>query len=148
MSGERTESPMSILVVDDELMIAMFLEDMLVDLGCKVLGPASAVASAMALIEAEGHALDGALLDVNLRGELVYPVADALTRLDVPFVFVTGYAGHGIDPRYAAITAVAKPFPFSTIDRVVRDFGNRRRSRQARATLPVAAPATCSGLSA
>ena len=44
MSGERTEGPMSILVVDDESMIAMFLEDMLVDLGCEVLGPASAVA--------------------------------------------------------------------------------------------------------
>jgi CheY-like chemotaxis protein len=130
MSAEPAAHPLSILVVDDESMIAMFLEDMLLDLGCTVVGPAGAVASALALIEAGGQTLDGALLDVNLRGELVYPVADALTRLNVPFVFVTGYAGHGIDPRYAAVTAVSKPFPFATIGRVVQDFSDRRRIRR------------------
>jgi CheY-like chemotaxis protein len=140
--------PLSVLVVDDESMIAMFLQDMLLDLGCTVVGPAATVASAMALIETCSHTLDGALLDVNLRGELVYPVADALTRLGVPFVFVTGYAGHGIDPRYAAVTAVSKPFPFSTINRVVQDFSVRRRIRLDRPGPPIQQQRAAGGLTA
>src|SRR4051794_19599940 len=135
MSPDAPEDPLSILVVDDETMIAMFLEDMLIDLGCKVVGPAGAVAPAMALIEASGQGLDGALLDVNLRGELVYPVADVLTRQGVPFVFVSGYAAHGIDPRYAAIQAVAKPFHTTTIDGVLKGFEDRRRAKRANVAL-------------
>jgi CheY-like chemotaxis protein len=149
MTSDISRHPLSILVVDDETMIAMFLQDMLLDLGCNVVGPAGAVAPAMALIEASGPTLDGALLDVNLRGELVYPVADALTRLEVPFVFVTGYAGHGIDARYATVTAVPKPFPAAAIDRVVRDFADRRRIRLGSPGTPlVSAQTTCGGLTA
>ncbi|MFL5253557.1 MAG: hypothetical protein ACJ8AI_11790 [Rhodopila sp.] len=55
--------------------------------------------------------LDGALLDINLRGELVYPVADVLAARGVPFVFITGNALHGIDPRYAAIPPWPSRFP-------------------------------------
>jgi CheY-like chemotaxis protein len=135
MNVERSMDPMSILVVDDEAMIAMFLEDMLVDLGCRVVGPAGAVAAAMALIDTDGHILDGALLDVNLRGELVYPVADALARRDVPFVFVTGYPEHGIDTRYSGVTHLGKPFPLATIDRIVKDFATHRRARLATESL-------------
>jgi CheY-like chemotaxis protein len=121
--------PLSILVVDDEAMIAMLLEHMLLDCGCNVVGPAGAVASAIALIEANAETLDGALLDINLRGETVYPVADALMHRSVPFVFVTGYGRHQIDPRYAAIQALGKPFPSQAIDRVVRSFEDRRLAR-------------------
>ncbi len=129
MSAGRAMSGLSILVVDDESMIAMLLQDMLMDLGCSVVGPAGAVAPAIALIDSSGRALDGAFLDVNLRGELVYPVADALLHRSVPFVFVTGYSRHQIDPRYAAIPALPKPFPVATIDSVVKTFEDRRRAR-------------------
>jgi CheY-like chemotaxis protein len=129
MNAEQPEDKLSILVVDDETLIAMLLEDMLLDLGCNVVGPAGAVAPAIALIEANDRMLDGALLDINLRGELVYPVADALKARDVPFVFVTGYASHGIDPRYAAVPALGKPFPAPAIDNVVKTFQERRRAR-------------------
>jgi CheY-like chemotaxis protein len=128
MTGE-TAPPLAILVVDDEAMIAMLLRDILEDRGCEVVGPAGAVAPALALIQAGGRALDGAILDINLRGELVYPVADVLIQHGVPFVFVTGYAKHQIDPRYAKIIALPKPFPSATIDRLIRTFQDQRRAR-------------------
>jgi CheY-like chemotaxis protein len=121
MNADMMGKKLNILVVEDEAMIAMFLEDMLIDLDCRVAGPVGAVAPAIALIES-GPSLDGALLDVNLRGEHSYPVADVLLRLDVPFVFVTGYGALGIDPGYRAIPALAKPFPFRTLNRVISTF--------------------------
>src|SRR4051812_26880823 len=84
---------LAILVVDDETLIAMLLEDLLLDLGCTVIGctvigPAGSVAQSLALVHGSGRMPDGALLDINLRGELVYPVADVLTARGVPFVFM------------------------------------------------------------
>ena len=125
------DKTLNILVVDDETMIAMFLGDMLIDLGCNVVGPAGAVAAALALIEASGDTLDGALLDVNLRGELAYPVADALISRQIPFVFVTGYAAYGIEARFRAVPTVNKPFRLATLEAIVEDFAARRIARPA-----------------
>jgi CheY-like chemotaxis protein len=129
MNATPPHDGLAILVVDDETLIAMLLEDLLLDLGCTVVGPAGTVAQSLALVEKSGRALDGALLDINLRGELVYPVADVLIARGVPFVFITGNALHGIDPRYAAIPALAKPFSDETISDVVRGFEERRIAR-------------------
>jgi two-component SAPR family response regulator len=124
MAEPQGHSP-RILVVDDEVMIAMLLEDIIVACGCEVLGPAGNVATAMSLIEGHGQGgIDGAFLDVNLRGELIYPVVDALAARNVPIVFVSGYAGDGIDPRYAAIPALAKPVPIAEIEHYVKEFTN------------------------
>jgi CheY-like chemotaxis protein len=133
MISDTVRNKLNILVVEDEAMIAMFLEDMLIDLDCRVAGPVGAVAPALELIES-GPVLNGALLDVNLRGEPAYPVADVLLRLGVPFVFVTGYAAHGINPRYGAIPAFAKPFPFRTLDRIVSTFAAQRSARRTNPT--------------
>jgi two-component SAPR family response regulator len=130
MNAVHSDDVLSVLVVDDETMIAMLLEDMLLDIGCNVVGPASSVAQSLALIEASERKLDGAFLDINLRGEFVYPVADALMARDVPFVFVTGYAAHGIDPHYAAIPALSKPFPLNAINSVVQNFKARRGAKK------------------
>jgi len=130
MNAEPPGGGLSILVVDDETLVAMLLEDMLLDLGCRVAGSASTVAQAIELIEGSDQTLDGAFLDINLRGELVYPVADALAARDVPFVFLTGYASSGIDPRYAAIPALVKPVSMATFENVVRNFAERRRRRK------------------
>src|ERR1700692_3817867 len=79
-----------ILVVEDEMIVAWLLEDMLADLGCAVVGPAVSINQALAMIDAE--AIDAAVLDVNLNGQVSYPIADALAARGVPFVFSTGYA--------------------------------------------------------
>lgn len=110
MSGQ-TRSGLAgrrILVVEDEPLVAMLEEDMLVDAGCEVLGPAATVAQALALI-AEGRP-DGAILDVNLGIKSVYPVADALEALGTPFVFVSGYGQHGLVGPHRARPMIQKPF--------------------------------------
>jgi len=76
LSGKR------ILVVEDEVMVAWLLEDMLGTLGCAVVGPAARINQALAMIGAE--VIDAAVLDVNLNGEKSYPVADALAARGVP----------------------------------------------------------------
>jgi DNA-binding response OmpR family regulator len=77
LSGRR------VLVVEDEIMVAWLLEDMLTNLGCTVVGPAARIDQALALIDAEGF--DAAVLDLNLNGTKSYPVADALAAHGVPF---------------------------------------------------------------
>jgi CheY-like chemotaxis protein len=80
---------MDILVVEDEMLIAMLVEEMLQDLGCRVVGPVSTLEDALARISRD-H-LDGALLEANLRGDSSSPAADELLGLHVPFLLVTGY---------------------------------------------------------
>src|SRR5690349_13650335 len=75
-----------ILLVEDEGLVAMTMEDMLVDLGCDIAGSFGGVAAALAWLAGE-PALDGALLDVNLGGEMVFPVADVLIARGVPIIF-------------------------------------------------------------
>ncbi len=113
--------------LDDETMIVMLLEDMLADLGCTVAGSAGSVAQSLAVIQRNELTLDGAFLDINLRGELVYPVADALKARGVPFVFVTGNTVYGIDPGYAGVPALPKPFGPHAIEQAVKLFAERRR---------------------
>jgi CheY-like chemotaxis protein len=80
---------LKILVVEDEALVAVMVEDMLVALGARVVGPASTLAQGLALAAAE--ALDAAVLDVNVRGEPITPLADLLRQSGVPIVFATGY---------------------------------------------------------
>lgn len=83
-----------ILIVEDEFLIAAMLEDMLVDLGAVVVGPAATVAKGLALAGTE--ALDAAVLDVNVSGLRVDPVAEALSERGVPIVFATGYGNSAV----------------------------------------------------
>ncbi len=89
MEQEAQLSGMRILVVEDEPLLAMTSADLLADSGCAVAGPVSSVKQGMQIIEQE--AIDGAILDINLRGEMVFPLADALAERSIPFVYVTGY---------------------------------------------------------
>jgi CheY-like chemotaxis protein len=98
-----------ILVVEDEYLIAMDLADRLADLGAEVIGPAGSLAEALAIVAAEGSRIDGAVLDVNLRNERVYPVADALVAHGVRFVFASGYDGGLTPPAYADMPRQVKP---------------------------------------
>jgi CheY-like chemotaxis protein len=110
-----TKSPLSgrrILVIEDEMMVAMLLKDFLADLGCTVLGPAARVEQALAMIEAAG-ALDAAVLDINLNGQKSYPVADALAARGVPFVFATGYSRDSMLNGHREFPLLQKPYRLS-----------------------------------
>ena len=103
----------SILIVEDEPLIAMMLEDFIVSLGHQVSGNCDSVSSA--LKEVERSEFDLAILDINLKGESVWPVASALRNKGTPFVLATG--GH-VDPppaEFANVPTIEKPY---TIDRV------------------------------
>ena len=102
LSGRR------VLVVEDEIIVSWLLQDMLADLGCEVVGPAGRVDQALAMIETE--ALDAVLLDLNLNGQMSYPVADALVARGVPFVFSTGHAKNRLLEAYQAFPVLQKPF--------------------------------------
>jgi CheY-like chemotaxis protein len=88
----------------------MMLEMMLDTLGCVVTNVAGTLPRALALADDESIVLDGAILDVNLGGEKVYPVADRLTARGVPFVFCTGYGPAGIEAKFAQSPTLAKPY--------------------------------------
>ena len=108
MSPDSPISGRKVLIVEDEMIVAWLLEDMLAELGCAVVGPAASVKQAMAMIDAAP--IEVAVLDVNLNGEMSYPVADALTARGVPFVFVTGYDKNRMLDGYRALPVLQKPF--------------------------------------
>ena len=96
-----------VLLVEDEALVAIMMRDMLNDLGFSVLGPMSNTSSALAA--AKKAEFDCAILDLNLGGEISYPVADALALRGLPFIFVTGYDKEGVESRYAAVPLLQKP---------------------------------------
>ena len=102
------EPRLRILVVEDEMLVAMNLEDMLIDLGHEVAGVAARLGAALAL--AREGAFDLAMLDVNLAGEDSFAVADLLAERGIPFVFATGYGGDGIRGDHSAAPVLQKPF--------------------------------------
>jgi CheY-like chemotaxis protein len=97
-----------ILVVEDEALVAMLVEDALLDAGAEVIGPAATVAEALRLLQAARP--DAAVLDLNLAGETSTPVADVLAAAGVPFVVATGYGADGLPPAHAAVPVLAKPY--------------------------------------
>jgi CheY-like chemotaxis protein len=101
---------LKMLVVEDEAMVAMLVEDILIDLGCEVVGIAATVEQGLLLLATGRGRIDAAILDVNLGGEKVFPIADVLAQLGVPFIFASGYGRGGIEPRFADRLVLAKPF--------------------------------------
>jgi len=101
------EAAARVLIVEDEALVALVLADQLSDMGLSVVGPCSNVTEAKTAV-AESD-FEVAILDVNLGGELVYPVADLLVSRGTPFVFVTGYGRESIDRRFAGVSVLEKP---------------------------------------
>ena len=97
-----------VLIVEDEAMVAMLLEELVLELGCHVVEVAARVDTALASI-AE-RCFDIAILDVNLEGEPSYPVADELELRGIPFLFATGYGAQAIPEKYQCHTILQKPF--------------------------------------
>ena len=112
--SKRELSNRKVLVVEDEMIIAMLIEDMLDEFGCKLVGPATNVPRALELIGKES--IDVAVLDLNLDGKDTYAIAGALQRKNVPFIFATGYGSAGLRQEYGNRPVLQKPFPASDLE--------------------------------
>jgi CheY-like chemotaxis protein len=107
-----------VLIVEDELMIRMLLEDMLSELGYTIAAQAARVDEA--LQAASTAEFDLAILDVNLDGEPISPVADALAARGTPFIFATGYGERGLPEPYRDRPTLKKPFQMDSLERVLQ----------------------------
>lgn len=107
-----------ILVVEDEFLVAALLEADLAAAGCTVVGPFTNLGSAMQAVHDE--AFDLAVLDVNLNGEMVYPLADVLSARAIPFVFLSGYGAQSVPEKYRPAPRIAKPYDPAVLTREIR----------------------------
>jgi two-component SAPR family response regulator len=101
--------PMSVLVVEDESLIAMNLEMILEELGYSVIGPVMTLKNLDKILNSDFRA-DAAILDVNIAGEQIFPYARRLAELGVPFFFASGYGARGISDDLAHYPVVQKPY--------------------------------------
>ena len=103
-----TLAGLRVLVVEDEMLVSLLIEDVLIDQQCTVVGPFERVPGALAAAQTE--ALDLAVLDVNIAGVKVYPVAEALAARRIPFVFVSGYGQNAVPVDRPHWRVCSKPF--------------------------------------
>jgi CheY-like chemotaxis protein len=109
-----------ILIVEDESLVAMLLETILEDMGCATVGPIASVEDALTLLEGDQtESLDGALLDVNVAGREVFPVAEVLQARGVPFVFSTGYGQGGLPDEWRSHATIQKPFTEAAVEQAL-----------------------------
>ena len=96
-----------VMLVEDEALVGMMMRDMLLDMGFFVVGPFCSVAEARGGVDTQQF--DCAILDLNLRGEMVFPIAAVLEQRGKPFAFVTGYGPENIDKHFAHVAVMQKP---------------------------------------
>lgn len=97
-----------IMLVEDESLVLMLLEDMLKDMGHSVACTASELDEALELARDAPYNL--AIIDINLKGQRTFPVAEIVKDRKLPLIFSTGYGANGIDPKFADIPVLCKPF--------------------------------------
>jgi PAS domain S-box-containing protein len=115
--AEPPSADRRVLLVEDEALVGMMMKDILTEIGFSVVGPFGSVSDAIGAIDAEG--LQAAVLDINLRGEMIYTLADELTGRGVPMVFVTGYGAEAIDGRFANVPVLQKPVDNAALRRAL-----------------------------
>jgi CheY-like chemotaxis protein len=123
---QSATSAKRILVVEDELMIRMLLEDMLGELGYTVAAEAARIEEA--LEAAKNADFDIAILDVNLNGQPISPVADALVARGMPFVFATGYGERGLPEPYRDRPTLKKPFQMDGLKQMLQTALDREKN--------------------
>ncbi len=107
-----------ILIVEDEMLVAMLVEDVVLDLGHEVVGPAMRLEDA--LLAVDELQFDFAILDINLAGKQSFPVADRLTQRGTPFIFASGYGAAGLAEAYRAAPILQKPFSPEQVEAVLK----------------------------
>jgi DNA-binding response OmpR family regulator len=115
----------NVLVVEDEALVSLMLEDILTELGVKVVGPAPSIERALVL--AREAALDAAILDVNVRGERIEPVAAILRGRSIPLVFATGYGRHA-GAMAEGEPVIDKPYTVERVEESLRACLARRKA--------------------
>ena len=120
-----------LLLVEDEVVVGMFMQELLESIGYRSTEPIGRLSDALAA--AEHERFRGAVLDMNLNGEIVYPLAELLTAQRVPFVFVTGYAPRSVDARFTAVPILQKPVLQDELASVLQQLlaGPQRRPERA-----------------
>lgn len=108
-----------VLIVEDELLVVMYLEDLLTEMGHHVVGSASRMNDAIDM--ASEAAFDFAVLDLNLAGVTSFPIADILRRRGIPFVFATGYGSAGLVDGYRNEPTLSKPFDSKALERFIEE---------------------------
>ena len=121
--GAAQSSGGSVFLVEDEVMIRMMVADMLEDLGYSIAAEAGEIGEALKL--AQSTEFDLAILDVNVNGKIISPVADLIAARNRPFIFATGYGLSGIPPEYRDRPALQKPFQIETLARLIDQALNR-----------------------
>jgi CheY-like chemotaxis protein len=113
LTASASLSGLRVLVVEDEMLVSLLIEDLLNDLLCTVVGPYSTVGAALAA--AKRVEVDFALLDVNIGGAKVYPVAEALQARRIPFLFLSGYGDEAVPADRPEWRVCSKPFQLNTL---------------------------------
>jgi CheY-like chemotaxis protein len=107
-----------VLIVEDEAMISMMIEDMVLDFGSEIVGPAARLDHALTLaLQAE---IDIGILDINVDGTVVFPVADVLRFRGIPFIFATGYDFRSLPERFRGSPTLSKPFSYENFAELLR----------------------------
>ena len=114
MTGQTAKR---VLIVEDDVLVALHLEDLLTALGHEVIGQATRIDLAIEL--ARKSDMDFAILDINLDGAKSFPVADILRQRGIPFAFATGYGAEGLVDGYREFPALRKPYAQEDLERTI-----------------------------
>jgi DNA-binding response OmpR family regulator len=132
----RSASGIDVLLVEDEALVGLMIADFLREIGYRVIGPFTKTEDGIQV--AKTARLAAAVLDVNIGGEEIYPLAECLVRRNIPFIFVTGYGADSIDRRFSDVPVLQKPVDRELLRRVLA-------TRMAPADKPVALPRAAAG---
>ena len=113
----ETAKKLRVFVVEDEALLAAWMDDILLDLGYEVRAVALRLPDGCEI--ARTGEFDLAILDVNLDGQPSYPIAEILRERGIPFAFSTGYSGNGLDPAFKNVPTLAKPYVIDDVERVL-----------------------------
>ncbi len=125
MPASKIFQGLRVLLVEDEVMICLLLEDMLHEFGCEIVGPACDLERATDLARSE-EGIDAAILDVNLGGQVVFPVAEILAERGVPILFSTGMGVDGLPEAWRRHETIQKPM---SMDQLAAKLGNVLQDR-------------------
>jgi CheY-like chemotaxis protein len=114
-----------VFVAEDEFLVLMLVEDMLATLGCTVAATAAKLGEATRI--ARETEIDVAILDVNLGGEKIFPVAEALAARGIPMVFSTGYGNAGLEPKWAGRPVLQKPYQLDQLKKALEGLAAARK---------------------